>query len=369
MSCKSRHGDCGGRSNFSLSDLTVLGADEMKLRVNVQSLDCALSRLVSLSRSKQLWLALMSAACLLLAASALPQGIATGSISGTVADPGGAVVAGARVTAVNTATNATSTEETNGEGLFALRSVPPGIYKVTIELKGFRTMVLDKVEVLVARDSVLGSLKLELGPISQTVEVQGAAPLIESTTGQVTTSFDSAATADLPLGGSFDQLTLFIPGVADTGRNSFSNSNGASFSSNGLRGRSNNFQIDGQSNNDNSVAGPSIFLGNQDALEEVSVITNDFGVEYGRASGSVVTYVTKSGSNDFHGSAFEYFLGSWADSHANEDSVGPVPRFVENKFGGSFGGPIKRNKAWFFFTPYFDRQRTSGSPSNATSLT
>src|SRR6266404_2882887 len=105
MSCKSRHGDCGGRSNFSLSDLTVLGADEMKLRVNVQSLDCALSRLVSLSRSKQLWLALMSAACLLLAASALPQGIATGSISGMVADPAGAVVAGARVTAVNTATN------------------------------------------------------------------------------------------------------------------------------------------------------------------------------------------------------------------------------------------------------------------------
>jgi len=88
------------------------------------------------------------------------------------------------------------------------------------------------------------------------------------------------------LSGSFDALALFIPGVADSGDNSFSNSNGAAFSSNGLRGRSNNFQIDGQSNNDNSVAGPSIFLGNQDALEEVSVITNDFGVEYGRASGS-----------------------------------------------------------------------------------
>jgi len=92
----------------------------MKLRVNVHSLDCALSRLVSLSRSKQVWLALlMSAACLLLAASALPQGIATGSISGTVADQTGAVVVGARVTAVNTATNASSTEETNGVGLFS----------------------------------------------------------------------------------------------------------------------------------------------------------------------------------------------------------------------------------------------------------
>src|SRR5262249_22988599 len=148
-----------------------------------------------------------------------------------------------------------------------------------------------------------------------------------------------------------------------------------SFSSNGLRGRSNNFQIDGQSNNDNSIAGPSIFLGNQDALEEVTVITNDFGVEYGRASGTIVNYVTKSGSNAFHGSGFEYFEGSFADSHANEEvntalgfcapgvvstlaapcnAVAEVPRYSEHKFGGSIGGPIKKDKAWFFFTPYFD---------------
>src|SRR5262249_44426638 len=150
---------------------------------------------------------------------------------------------------------------------------------------------------------------------------------------------------------------------------------------------SNNFQIDGQSNNDNSVAGPSIFLGNPDALEEVSVITNNFGVEYGRASGSVVNYVTKSGTNDFHGSAFEYYEGSFADSHTNQEinpvfgfcapvnpkpgctPVGPIPKFVENRFGGSFGGPIKRNKAWFFFTPYFDRRREAGSPSTSSTLT
>src|SRR5207237_10576500 len=123
--------------------------------------------------------------------------------------------------------------------------------------------------------------------------------------GQVTNTFDTKATADLPTGGGFDSLALYLPGVADTGSNSFSNNNGASFSSNGLRGRSNNFQIDGQSNNDNSIAGPSIFLGNQDVLDEVSVITNNFSVEYGRASGSVVNYVTKSGTIDFHGTGFE----------------------------------------------------------------
>jgi len=291
------------------------------------------------------------------------------------------------VTAVNTATNQEFVGETNDAGLVSLRSLPPGIYKVTVASKDFRTVVVEKVEVVVAQDSTLGTIKLELGQVGDTIQVEGGTPLIETGTSQVTTSFSTKEVADLPLSGSFDALALFIPGVADSGDNSFSNNNGASFSSNGLRGRSNNFQIDGQSNNDNSVAGPSIFLGNQDALEEVSVITNDFGVEYGRASGSVVNYVTKSGSNDFHGTGFEYYEGSFADSHANEEKspvqgfcapvnpvagctpVGPIPGFVENKFGGSIGGPIQRNKAWFFFTPYFDRQRSAGSPSTSSTLT
>jgi len=271
--------------------------------------------------------------------------------------------------------------------LFALRSLPPGTYKISIEAPNFRTTVLDRVDVVVAKDADLGTVKLELGKVGETVQVEGAAPLIEASTSQVSTNFDSKAVAALPLNGGFDALTLFIPGVADSGDNSFSNSNGASFSSNGLRGRSNNFQIDGQSNNDNSVAGPSIFLGNQDVLDEVSVITNDFSVEYGRASGSVVNYVTKSGTNEFHGSAFEYYTGSFADSHTNEEKnpvfgfcapsnpaagctpVAPISRYVENRFGGSFGGPIKRNKAWFFFTPYFDRVRQAGSPSTSGAVT
>src|SRR6266849_1441980 len=339
-------------------------------------------------RSKQLWLSLLAAAaCLILAASTFSQGIATGTISGTVTDPTSATVPGAKVTAVNTATNQEFVGETNDAGLVSLRSLPPGIYKVTVASKDFRTVVLEKVEVVVAQDSTLGTIKLELGQVGDTIQVEGGTPLIETGTSQVTTSFSTKEVADLPLSGSFDALALFIPGVADSGDNSFSNNNGASFSSNGWRGRYNNFQIDGQSNNDNSVAGPSIFLGNQDALEEVSVITNDFGVEYGRASGSVVNYVTKSGSNEIHGSGFEYYEGSFADSNANQEKnpvfgfcapVNPaagckpvlaVPNFVENKFGGSIGGPIKRDKAWFFFTPYFDRQRSAGSPSTSTTVT
>src|SRR6266571_3971985 len=362
----------------------------MKLFAN----SCFLLRSVSTMKKigrKQLWSVLLASVfCLLLASSGFSQGIATGSMSGTVTDQTGAIVPGAKVTAVNAATNQTFAGETNDAGIVALRSLPPGTYKVTITTKNFRTVALEKVEVVVGQDSSLGSIKLELGQVGETIVVESGTPLVETGTSQVTTSFNTKAVADLPLSGSFDALALFIPGVADSGDNSFSNSNGASFSSNGLRGRSNNFQIDGQSNNDNSVAGPSIFLGNQDALEEVSVITNDFGVEYGRASGSVVNYVTKSGSNDFHGSGFEYYLGSFADSHDNEEknplfgfcapgvasttaapcnTVNPVPLYVENKFGGSIGGPIKRNKAWFFFTPYFDRERSAGSPSTTTTFT
>jgi hypothetical protein len=349
----------------------------------------SISSLKSMLRSSHMWsILLVSVFCLLLATSGQSQGIATGSISGTVTDTTGASLAGAHVTAVSTATNQEFAGETNDSGVIVFHTVPPGIYKITITSRSFRTTVLDNIEVSVSKESDFGSIKLELGQVGETVQVEGAPPLLEGTTSQVTTSFSSKEVADLPLSGSFDALALYIPGVADSGDNSFSNSNGASFTSNGLRGRSNNFQIDGQSNNDNSVAGPSIFLGNQDALEEVTVITNEFGVEYGRASGSVVNYVTKSGSNAFHGSGFEYYLGDFADSHNNEEknpvfgfcpagvspsptckAVAAVPRNVENKFGGSFGGPIKKNKAWFFFTPYFDRARSAGAPSTSAQFT
>jgi len=300
--------------------------------------------------------------------SALAQGIATGSMSATVTDASGASVPDADVTAHSLATNQEFAGKTNSLGYVELRSIPPGGYKVTVSSKSFRNLVISRADVVVAQNTDLGVLKMEIGTVGETVQVEGIQPLLETSTAQVTTSFGNRETAELPLNGGFDMLTLFIPGVADTGSNSFSNSNGASFSSNGLRGRSNNFQIDGQSNNDNSVAGPSIFLGNQDVLDEVSVITNNFSVEYGRASGSVVNYVTKSGTNQFHGSGFEYFTGSHWDSHDNlETASDTIPRFVENRFGGTFGGPIKRDKAWFFFSPYFDRIRQAGSPSSSGS--
>jgi hypothetical protein len=283
--------------------MILTGANDMKLSENAHFLQKCLSTVlnVKLMLRAEVWPAvLVSAFCLLLATTAFSQGIATGSISATVTDPAGALVPGAKVTAVNAATNQEFSATSNDAGLVSLRSVPPGTYKVTFTTNNFRTVVVEKVEVVVAQDSSLGAIKLELGQVGETIQVEGGAPLLETATSQVATSFSTKEVADLPLSGSFDALALNVPGVTYSGDNNFSNTNGAGISSNGLRGRSNNFQIDGQSNNDNSVAGPSIFLGNQDALEEVSVITNDFGVEYGRASGSVVNYVTKSGSNEIH---------------------------------------------------------------------
>ena len=313
---------------------------------------------------------------------ALGQGIATGSISGTVTDATGAVVTGAKVTATSAATGQILNAETNDTGYFTMRQVPPGAYKMRIEAKGFRPVQIPSVQVEAVKDSGLQTIKMEVASAGgETVEVIEAAPVLETSTAQVTNTFDTAAVADLPTGGGYDSLALFLPGIADTGSNNFSNTNGVGFSSNGLRGRSNNFQIDGQNNNDNSVAGPSIFLGNQDLLGEISIITNDFSVEYGRASGSVVNYVTKSGTNQIHGTAFEYWTGSWADSRTNEEKSGvfnicqrgqdpvvtgctpvaPVSKYVENRPGFTIGGPIVKDKAWFFGSAYWDRVRTAGT--------
>jgi hypothetical protein len=329
---------------------------------------------------------LLALLMLLFAATfAMGQGIATGSISGTVVDPSNAVVSGAAITAQNVETGLSLTGQTNDSGYFTFRSLPPGTYKLTIEAKGFRKVQVSQTSVLVARDTALGAIKMELATAGETVEVIEAAPIIEAATSQVTNTFETKTVADLPTGGGFDSLALYLPGVADSGSNNFSNTNGAGFSSNGLRGRSNNFQIDGQNNNDNSVAGPSIFLGNQDLLGEVTIITNEFSVEYGRASGTVVNYVTKSGTNSFHGSAFEYWTGSWADSHTNEEKsavfnfcqpgqtdgcrpVKPISRYVENRPGFTIGGPIHKDKAWFFASGYWDRARAAGSPSTSGSL-
>jgi hypothetical protein len=311
---------------------------------------------------------------LLLAAAAFGQGIVTGSIVGTVQDPQGAVVAGAKVSAKDAATNREFVGLTTSSGTFALRGLPVGSYNMRIEAGKFRAYEVQGLPVNAGTEASVGVVQMTVGSVSETLTVEGAPPLVEATTDQLAQTFSSAETADLPIGNNFDSLALFVPGVAPAGDAGFSNTNGAGIVSNGLRGRANNFEIDGQGNNDNSIGGPSIFFGNQDAIQEIQVITN-YSAEYGKDSGSVVNYITKSGSNAFHGTGFEFYQGSFADSLENQEKsslfgFGPsnppkVSRFVENRFGGTVGGPVMKDKIWFFGSTNFDRIRTGQSPSTS----
>jgi outer membrane receptor protein involved in Fe transport len=324
---------------------------------------------------------------LLLAASfALGQGIVTGSISGVVEDPQGAVIPNAKVTVTHIATNRVFATETTSAGIIALRDLPTGTYNLKIEAPNFRSFESNNVVVSVGKDTGLGTVQLTLGSSTETVTVEGAAPLIESTTDQISETFSSEKVASLPMGNTFDSLALFLPGVVTVGDASFSNNNGAEMSVNGLRARANNFQIDGQSNNDNSIAGPSIFFGNQDAISELQVVTN-YDAEFGRNTGAVINYVTKAGTNQFHGTAYEFWQGSTFDSLENNEKnpllgfcvpgqdpssgcIKPeVPGFVDNRFGGTVGGPVKKDRIWFFGSANIERQRFAGSPaSTATGL-
>src|SRR6266849_5869393 len=298
------------------------------------------------------------------------QGITTGSISGSLQDSQKAVVTKAKVTAIDQGTNQKFSADSNAVGFYKLSNLPIGTYTVSIEATSFAKLTLNNVVVKSSQDTSLGTQTLTAGSTKEVVTVEEATPLVESQTSQITNTFEAVKAQDLPIGNGFDSLALLVPGVASTEGAGFGNSNGARLSVNGQRSRANNFEIDGQQNNDNSVAGPSIFIGNADVIEEYQVVTN-YEAQYGRNMGGVVNYVTKSGSNAFHGTALEYFTGNFTDSLANEEksprlgfcAAGQTPaangctavkriRYVDNQFGGTLGGPIKRDKLWFFGSGY-----------------
>jgi Carboxypeptidase regulatory-like domain/TonB dependent receptor len=314
---------------------------------------------------------------------AIGQGITTGSIAGTIADQQGAVVPQASVTAVQSTTNATFKTVSGADGLFIFHDLPIGEYTITVENPSFTPLSIKSIRVDAGVTTQLGAQKLTIGAASATVTVESSAPILEVSQAQVTTSFDSLAIQSLPLNTNFDNLALLAPGVVQTHDAQFSNSNGVGISANGQRGRSNNFEIDGQDNNDNNVGGPQVFFGSADAISEIQIITNNFGAQYGRNVGAVVNYVTKSGTNSFHGSGFEYYTGSWGSSLKNSqksplfgfcapgedpaDGCTPVtvPRTVDNKYGGTIGGPILKDKLWFFGSTYWDHTREGGSVSTS----
>jgi hypothetical protein len=182
-------------------------------------------------------------ALLFAAVFAMAQGIVTGTIAGTVEDAQGAVVTHAKVVAKEVSTNREYTGESSDGGTFALRALPPGTYEVTVEAPNFRKYDNKGVVVNVGAETGLGRIKMEIGSQGETVTVEGAAPLIETNTQQITATFDARKAQDLPVGNTLDSLALFVPGIATAGDASFSNNNGAEIAVNGQRARSNNSAI------------------------------------------------------------------------------------------------------------------------------
>jgi carboxypeptidase family protein len=281
--------------------------------------------------------------------------VSKGSISGTVVDATGAIVSGAEVKATSVETNLVITTKSDGSGLFKLPLLSVGSYRVDISREGFRKASLAAVGVTPGVDTGLGTIKLEIGSVAETVEVTAATPLIETTQAQVTATFDQASLNSLPgIGGNegLDNLAILLPGVSMARSLGFSNSNGVDFSVNGLRARDNDQQIDGQFNNDNSVAGPSIFMSDTNFVDEYQVVSNNFGAEYGRNAGSVINITTKSGSNTWHGAIYGSESNSVLTSLTNQqkefEGLTKPPRFNDEFTGATIGGPWKKDKIFFF---------------------
>src|SRR5215813_4324780 len=279
-----------------------------------------------------------------------------GSISGTVVDPQGAVIPGAQVTATNISTTGVITTKTDRAGLFRLNLIPAGTYKVEVLAPGFKTAVQNNIQVTAGADSGLGEIHLSVGEASATVVVIYLKKLIETTQAQVTNTFSGTTLQTFPgvqENQGLDNVALFVPGVSSMRDAGFSNTNGGSgFSVNGLRGRNNDQQIDGQNNNDNSVGGPGLFLSDTEFVQQYVLVTNNFGPEYGRNAGSVVNVITKQGSNSWHGSLYETENNSVVNSLDNADKqFGGLtqPNRLNNEFGGfTIGGPVIKNRVFIF---------------------
>jgi hypothetical protein len=303
----------------------------------------------------------IAALALLCAIPSMAQ-VVKGSISGTVTDPQGAVVAGATVKAINDATGATLSTTSDSSGLFHFNLIPVGTYRVEMTAAGFKTTVQNNIVVAAGRDSGLGAIPLTVGEVTTAVEVTADAPLIETTQAQITNTFAGTQLttfAGVTENQGLDNLALFIPGVVAARDNGFSNTNGGTgFSVNGLRGRNNDQQIDGQNNNDNSVGGPGLFVSDTEFVQQYILVTSQFGPEYGRNAGSVVNIITKSGSNTWHGSVYAHenntvlnsmtnFQKRFATDAAN-NPLTSIPR-ANDEFGGfTVGGPVIKNKLFFF---------------------
>ncbi len=290
-----------------------------------------------------------------------------GTISGLVVDPSGRAITGADILIVNDATGVKYPGATNGEGIYALPNLPPGPYRIQVSKIGFKTLIKPDV-ILNVQAAVAINFTLPVGAASETLTVEAGAPLVNTESATVSTVVDRQFAENLPLNGrSFQTLIDLTPGVVVTAPSVY---DGGQFSVNGQRASSNYWMVDGVSANfgTSAVSNPgngsagslpsfSVFGGTNslvsvDALQEFRIQTSTYAPEFGRTPGAQISIVTRSGVNQFHGSVFDYLRNDLLDANdwfANYAGL-PKPEERQNDFGGTFSGPILRDRTFFFFS-------------------
>src|SRR5579864_2322958 len=304
----------------------------------------------------------------------------TGSITGQVTDPSGAVVAGATITAVNVATSVKTTATTNGAGVYTLRFLPIGSYKLTIDAKGFASTNVAPFSLEIDQTA-----KIDVGltiSSAETVVVQGEAhPILDTTDATLGNTLTTNEIANIPLNGrNFSSLTMFQPGAIVTDPTGMTGNQGIERSTfnngiasiNGNRQQANNYTLEGADNNEpqnNLIA----YNPAPDAIAELRVVSGNADASYGNVNGGAIVTILKSGTNNYHGSAY-YLLenqnldaNSWANGLTTPAS--PITKYTQSIFGGTFGGPILKNKLFFFVDYEGVRKHSAQQLQQASVLT
>ncbi|HKW66339.1 MAG TPA: TonB-dependent receptor [Terriglobales bacterium] len=301
--------------------------------------------------------ALLALLVLMACSNPLQAQVVGGTISGNVTDNSGAVLPNATVVMRNVATGVATTVTTNTQGLYSVPNLLPGTYQQKVSASGFETAVRNGITLTVGA-SIISNIALKVGTVSQTVEVSDLPSDIQTESSTISGVTDSKTIVELPLNGrSWTDLATLQPGVstiraivsvASTDR--LGRGLGVQLSISGGRPQQNNYVLDGVSINDYSNQAPGSILGGNlgaDAVSEFSVLTSNYSAEYGRTSGGVISAITRSGTNSFHGSAYEFLRNSALDA-PNFFDAGTIAPFRRNQFGASAGGPLQKDKTFFF---------------------
>ena len=299
----------------------------------------------------------------------------TGSIQGKVSGATGAAVPGARISLLQQGTSAARQAETDERGDFSLLLLSPGLYSLSVEAPGFKRLLLESVAVEVEEVAWL-ELQLQVGELSQEVVVTAAPALLQTTTSSVGQVVGTRSISRLPLNErNFLRFTLLVPGAQPASQGSQNSSVGGAISVNGAREQSNTFLLDGVDNNDLLInqfsVPPSV-----DAIQEFKVQSSSYSAEYGRTGGAQINVVLRSGTNQFHGTVFEFVRNRKLDAKnffdlpdctpgAAPGTCGEIPRYDRNQFGGTLGGPMRKDKL-FFFAAYEGLRLREASTRTAT---